>query len=318
MGKSIRAKIKKRLRTAKRQRVDAMLVRPREEEHYASLQRTIEGRRLEIGKPKNAFKYPKAADAVFPQHEVVKPIDFRAESMPMVGYVFRGNRRKYDAEEAQYLKNLASTHPKMEVMAGGGVVLAATGQKVTALEAELLAGALQDPEKAASASRAPTAAAAVAAAVAADQVLAATVASAAPRAATAQDGDASMAPGDEIVDVNAPGLAGSADHTRRPVLKDSRRLERAAAHRPRAKKNPATRTRPSEPAADSREETKAATPAAAMAAAAPVAPTPPAPSGTAARQEKEAASQDQEMPQASEGKKVKKKTKKKAASKASA
>lgn len=70
-----------------------------------------------VDRPKNAFKYPDSDDAVFPQHEVhvlcqnrarsgvallqvMKPVDFRAQNLPMAGTVFRGNRRKYSNEEA--------------------------------------------------------------------------------------------------------------------------------------------------------------------------------------------------------------------------
>ena len=131
MGKSIRSKIKKRLRTAKRQRVDAMIVTPRENEHNAALNRVIQGRAIKLGKAKNAFKYPESEDAFFPQHEVVKPIDFRAQSMPMVGYTFRGNRRKYDPEQTAFLAELSKTHPEMETLSGGGAVHAKTGRKVS-------------------------------------------------------------------------------------------------------------------------------------------------------------------------------------------
>jgi len=171
MGKSIRSKVKKRLRTAKRQRIDAMLVRPREEEHFSQLTKQMNGQGITLSTPKNAFKYPKAKDAIFPQKEIVKPIDFRSENLPMAGYTYRGNRRKYDAAEQQYMDNLArNSHPEMETLAGGGAVLA-TGEKVTKLEAEMIATSVQKPEAFARVNTAASAASAVQAAVAADSAM---------------------------------------------------------------------------------------------------------------------------------------------------
>merc|ERR1719222_895490 len=115
-----------------------MLVAPREAEHFESLTKVFEGRSVRLSRPKNAFKYPDAEGAVFAQHEIMKPIDFRASNLPMAGYAFRGNRRKYEGEQAQFMAQLAKTsHPEMEVLAGGGAVLATTGRKVSVKEAEL-------------------------------------------------------------------------------------------------------------------------------------------------------------------------------------
>lgn len=235
MGKSIRCKIKKRLRTAKRQRVDAMIITQREEEHHADLLRVIEGKRINMVRPKSAFKYPNAPDAHFAQHEVMKPIDFRAESMPMVGYVFRGNRRKYFGEEAEYIKNKAKTsHPSMEIMAGGGSVMS-DGRRVTSREAQIIAGNIN----------APDGAAAVAAAVEADQ------------AAASTHMDTARIQNEAVPEVQPS--AGQADHTRRPILKDSRRQERAAEHRPRA--NTARRKLHTQRAEDTGSPAVAASPA---------------------------------------------------------
>lgn len=220
MAKSIRSKIKKRLRTAKRQRVDAMLVTPRNKDHYEKLQQIIQGRGIMRATPKNAFKYPDAEDAVFPQHEVIKPIDFRAQNLPMAGYVFRGNRRKYEGEQAEYMTNLAkNSHPEMEVLAGGGAVLAKTGQRVSVREAELIATAVQRPQDASLAMPASTSA--VAEAV--NEEVASSV--------------VPVAMDTEMAEVEVPSAAepqDEADHTRRPIPKDTRRAGRTAAHKPRA------------------------------------------------------------------------------------
>lgn len=164
MGKSIRCKLKKRLRTAKRQRVDVMVYTPQLKEKHEQLQRVIQGCSVTLKKPKNAFKYPEAEGACFPQHELVKPIDYRAEKLPIAQYAFRGNRRKYSPEEQEYMKNLQKTcHPKMEVLAGGGTILAKTGKRVSLQEA-----ALEQEANAAAMAIPASSAAAVAAAIAED------------------------------------------------------------------------------------------------------------------------------------------------------
>merc|ERR1719207_143252 len=112
-----------------------MICTPREEEHFESLTKVMEGRSVRLTSPKNAFKYPDAEGAVFAQHEIMKPIDYRSSHLPMAGYTYRGNRRKYTGEQAEYMANLAkNSHPKMEVMAGGGVILAKTGQRISVRE----------------------------------------------------------------------------------------------------------------------------------------------------------------------------------------
>lgn len=212
MAKSIRCKVKKRLRTVKRQRMDAMVCAPRIEQHHKSLLSVANGTQVKLSKVKNAFKYPNDADAAFPQHEVVKPMDFRCQSLPMAGYAFRGNRRKYVGEQAEFMKDLAKTsHPKMEVLAGGGMVMATTGQKVSCEEASRLATLHANPQALAMAP--VSAASAVEAAVADEEV---------PQAP------------EEVVEEKEPD--DHADHSRRPVLKDDRRAKRTAEHRPRANK----------------------------------------------------------------------------------
>jgi len=213
MAKSIRSKIKKRLRTAKRQRVDAMVYRPQAQEHHDALKRVAEGRSVRLLKPKNAFKYPEAEGACFPQHEMMKPIDFRAQNMPMAGYVFRGNRRKYVGEQKEYMENLAKTsHPKMEVLAGGGAILAKTGKKITKAEAELIATAAVRPEVAAIAMAGPAdASSAVAAAIAEESSV------------------AENAPVSESDDEGANANRADADNSRRPIVKDTGRAQRQRA-----------------------------------------------------------------------------------------
>mmetsp|Transcript_25096 Transcript_25096/g.30561 ORF Transcript_25096/g.30561 Transcript_25096/m.30561 type:complete len:231 (+) Transcript_25096:53-745(+) len=206
MGKSIRSKIKKRLRTVKRQRVDAMIVTPREQEKHEKLLQTAQGRSVTRLRPKNAFKYPDSEDAVFPQHEIMKPVDFRAQNLPMAGTVFRGNRRKYTEDEKSMLnKIIKENHPKMEVLAGGGAILAKTGQKVSVEEAELIATKVNRPE---------------------------TVIEPRPVPDTEMD-DADADGQSAEVEPTAIEPEDAADVSRRPVVKDTRRAKRKAEGRQR-------------------------------------------------------------------------------------
>jgi len=216
MGRSVRSKIGKRLRTAKRQRIDAMVIGPRTQEKHDSCVRVAEGRSVRLSKAPNAFKYPDAEGAVFAQHEVMKPIDFRAQNLPAAGYAFRGNRKKYEGAEKEYMERLIKTsHPQMEVMAGGGAILAKTGARVSMKEAELITTAAWRPDVAAIAASAPSSSAsAVAAAVAEESA-----------GSLWETMDAQPAPRAEPTN--------EADTSRRPVVKDTRRQKRTADHKAR-------------------------------------------------------------------------------------
>ena len=184
-----------------------MIVTPREQEKHEKLVQTAQGRSVTRLRPKNAFKYPDSEDAVFPQHEIMKPVDFRAQNLPMAGTVFRGNRRKYTDEEKTMLnKIIKENHPKMEVLAGGGAVLAKTGQKVSVEEAELIATKVNRPE---------------------------TVIE--PRS---QDTDMTEMESQDAQDADVTAEAviepeDAADVSRRPLVKDTRRAKRTAERRPR-------------------------------------------------------------------------------------
>ena len=97
MAKSIRSKVKKRFRTAKRSLVDAVIERPRAELNNITCKMISKGAYRQVKKPANAFKYPDSTDAIFPQVEPVKPIDFRSEAIPTAGFATIGNRRKFNA-----------------------------------------------------------------------------------------------------------------------------------------------------------------------------------------------------------------------------
>merc|ERR1711865_1352419 len=137
-----------------------------------------------------------------------------------MGMVYRGNRkmRKYEGEQKEYIDKMKKeNHPKEEVMAGGGCVLAKTGKVISRTEAAIIATAADRPEVAAMAiAGVASAASAVAAAVAAD---------------AAEESASEME--DEEVDI--PGRAES-DHLRPPVVKDTTKGKRDARQRSNAVK----------------------------------------------------------------------------------
>eukprot|EP00397_Hematodinium_sp_SG-2012_P060031 GEMP01077686.1.p1 GENE.GEMP01077686.1~~GEMP01077686.1.p1 ORF type:complete len:144 (+),score=27.71 GEMP01077686.1:278-709(+) len=120
MGKSIRSKIKKRFRTAKRQRVDQVLVKPSLTKKNQSLLDIANGTVKAEKKPINWFLYPDTPDAEVPRLTLKTPVDFRCENLPMAGYAFRGNRRKYNAEEVADRAIKAKQHPDIKIIAGKG------------------------------------------------------------------------------------------------------------------------------------------------------------------------------------------------------
>jgi len=243
MAKSIRSKIKKRLRTVKRQRVDAMIVRPQVQANYDNLVAVMQGRSVRLNSPKNAFKYPEDEAAVFSQHEIFKPIDFRSSHLPMAGYVYRGNRKmsKYTGEQADYMEKLKKTnHPKEEVMAGGGCILAKTGEVITKHHAEILATAQIRPEVAAVAMAGVASASSAVAAAVAEDTSTSLMSEGVMEADAADDGSDQQ---DEI-DEEAPGNTKS-DHLRRPVVKGNK----SAAQKNRPRSNAALKTKKVAPAA---------------------------------------------------------------------
>jgi len=122
MGKSIRSKIKKRFRTAKRERVEHMVRQPLLEKNHSSLMEIAAGVKKTEKKTKNMFLHPNDPDAEIPQYSLKKPVDFRCEHLPMAGYAFRGNRRKYQGEEATIRDEKRKNHPSIEIIAGKGFV----------------------------------------------------------------------------------------------------------------------------------------------------------------------------------------------------
>jgi hypothetical protein len=106
MAKGLRSKVKKRFRTAKRELVNATIEKKRVQESNRKLKLIQEGRIAEVmpKTKKNAFLYPNDADAEFPQHELVKPLDFRSEALPGAKYAASRGRRKFTSEEQEARK----------------------------------------------------------------------------------------------------------------------------------------------------------------------------------------------------------------------
>merc|ERR1712137_86563 len=220
MARGLHSKQRRHYMQVKRQRVVAMLENPRTERLHAGLMAMIEGRHVPTVKAKNAFRFPHAEGAVFPQETYWRPIDFRSENLPMSGYAYRGNRRKYSAEEKKRLDVIINNeHPKMEILGGGGAILAKTGERVPMEQAELIATAAERPDN-----------------------MPALEAALRRYAVGAQDAPKKNM--DVNMDVEVSGdiakpaddtPVNAVDTTRRPVLKDTHKEKRKAEQRSRAK-----------------------------------------------------------------------------------
>merc|ERR1719473_2538567 len=114
MGYSIRASVKQRYRTVKRQRVKQVVDAQRLQENKEKLAKIMGGERIEEKPLVNAFKYPDAEGSEFPQHEEHTVLDFRSEALPMSGYAKRGMRRKFDEDEQQAMEDKKQVIPAKE------------------------------------------------------------------------------------------------------------------------------------------------------------------------------------------------------------
>jgi hypothetical protein len=132
MAKGIRSKVKKRYRTAKRELVEAHVIKKRVADKNAKINLIAEGRIAElVPKPKkNGFLYPDHPDAEFPQAKIIKPLDFRSEALPGAAFAQRGIRRKFTKEEM-------ALNPRIVVpIEGKGKYGAITGKYIADYEAE--------------------------------------------------------------------------------------------------------------------------------------------------------------------------------------
>ena len=94
MAKGLRSKVKKRMRTAKRQHYYEVEGKYRLQE---ILDRLHDPAYKPAPIPVNAFVHPTNPDAVFPQHAKPHIIDFRAHKMAMSGIASRHVFRKHFA-----------------------------------------------------------------------------------------------------------------------------------------------------------------------------------------------------------------------------
>jgi len=100
MGKSIRCKVKKRLRSLKREQYEQQVGRDLLSKLSHKLQ-TTPGLHDPEDVPKvNAFLYPEDPSAAFPQYQKPTLIDFRSANVDFSGFEFRGSSRKNKAQVA--------------------------------------------------------------------------------------------------------------------------------------------------------------------------------------------------------------------------
>jgi len=125
MAKSIRSKVKRRFRTAKRGVVKRTVTDDRSKPILKKLARATEGAIDAEIRPRNAFRSD-AADAVFPQHTFTPCTDFRSEKVVDARYATSGNRRE--------------THPIHLASAAGGEAVLSFGADAAG-DAEELADA---------------------------------------------------------------------------------------------------------------------------------------------------------------------------------
>lgn len=92
MAKSIRSKVKRRFRTAKRGVVKRTVSAERAKPVTEKLQRAAQGIIDPTKARRNAFRSDEA-DAVIPQHTFTPLTDFRSEQVAEAGFAISGNRR---------------------------------------------------------------------------------------------------------------------------------------------------------------------------------------------------------------------------------
>ena len=94
MAKSIRSKVKRRMRTARRQHFYEVEGKHRLEAISAKLTDPLYDSRADLEMPKNAFLNPSDPSAVFPQHSKPHIIDMRSHKIAGSGFTSKGNFRK--------------------------------------------------------------------------------------------------------------------------------------------------------------------------------------------------------------------------------
>jgi hypothetical protein len=92
MAKSIRSKVKRRFRTAKRGVVKRTVSEDRAKPILKTLERAGDGMLDMEAKKRNAFRSDEP-DAIYPQHTFTPCTDFRSENVVEARYAMSGNRR---------------------------------------------------------------------------------------------------------------------------------------------------------------------------------------------------------------------------------
>ncbi|EEA05479.1 uncharacterized protein CMU_024850 [Cryptosporidium muris RN66] len=99
MAKSLRSKVKRRFRTAKRLLIRDTLEARRNSEKSQILKEIGEGIYTQKYSPLNGFLYPESENSFIPQKNRDPVIDFRSHSISIAGFMGSGNRRKFYPEE---------------------------------------------------------------------------------------------------------------------------------------------------------------------------------------------------------------------------
>ncbi|KAL7066207.1 hypothetical protein ACR3K2_33490 [Cryptosporidium serpentis] len=95
MAKSLRSKVKRRFRTAKRLLIRDTLEARRNNEKSQILKEIGEGIYTQKDFPLNGFLYPESENSFIPQKSRDPAIDFRSQSISIAGFMGSGNRRKF-------------------------------------------------------------------------------------------------------------------------------------------------------------------------------------------------------------------------------
>jgi len=98
MGKSIRCKVKKRLRSLKRDQYEQQVGLDKLAKLSHKLHTTPGLHDPEDIPKANAFLYPENPEAAFPQYQKPTLIDFRSANVDFSGFEFRGSGRKARAQ----------------------------------------------------------------------------------------------------------------------------------------------------------------------------------------------------------------------------
>ena len=104
MAKSLRSKVKRRIRTVRRQHLYETEGKQKLQEISNKLHDPTYDMKQDYELPPNAFVEPNNPNAVFPQHAKPHIIDFRSHKMAASGFTSIGNFRKMFSDRAKKSK----------------------------------------------------------------------------------------------------------------------------------------------------------------------------------------------------------------------